>query len=122
MIAFAYLFTCGPLVLMLCALAKLARTRQWPRPIAIAALVIATANALFASYNFLYYHFRPSPYSPPWKDSQILNFGLLFLLAPIAMIVSCFAAARGTPKWLIYVVWIASVPLFLIGLLASASV
>ena len=122
MIAFAYLFTCGPLVLMLYTLGKLARTRQWPPPIAIAALVIATANAIFASYTFLYYHFRPSPYSPPWKDPQILNFALLFFLAPISMIVSSFAAARGTPKWLIYVVWTTSVPLFLIGFLACAAV
>ena len=118
----AYLFTCGPFVLMLCTFIKLALTRQWPRPIGIAALTIASANAIFAAYNSLYYHFRPSPYSPPWKDPQILNYGLLFLSAPIAMIVSSFAAARGTPKWQVYVVRIASIPLFLIGLFASGSV
>lgn len=115
-------FTSGSLLVLLATWCKLVWTRQRPRPIALAALVIATANAAFGVWNFLYYHFKPSPDLPPWKDPEILNYGLFFLLAPIPMIVSSFAAARGTPKWLIYSIWIASVPLLLIGFLAAAAV
>jgi hypothetical protein len=47
---------------------------------------------------------------------------LLFLLAPVGMIVGFIAAVRGTPRWLVWIVEGASVPLLIVGLLASASV
>lgn len=119
MIAF---LTCGPLVILLATWCKLVWTKQRPRPIAFAALVIATANASFAVWNFLYYHFKSSPDLPPWKNPEILNYGLFFLLAPIPMIVGSFAAARGAPKWLTYSIWIASAPLLLIGFFAAVAV
>jgi hypothetical protein len=115
-----FLLTCSPLA----AWTKLYRDRlqQWPRAVALVALGIVTANATLAAGTFLYYSLRPSPTVAPWEDPQILQLGLLFLLAPIGMIVGLVAAARGTPKWLIWIVEGASVPLLLVGLLAGASV
>jgi len=88
----------------------------------LAALSIVSANAAFAAWNFLYYHLRPTPDLPPWKDPQVLNFGLLFLTAPFGMIVGFIAGLRGTPWWLVGVMLAASLPLLLVGLLAGASV
>ena len=116
-----YLLTCGPFVLALAAWTKLYWARQWPRPIALVALGIVSANAALAAGTFLYYDFSPSPL-PPWQNPQILTLGLLFLLAPIGMIVGFVAAIRGAPKWLICIVEIASVPLLVVGVMASNAV
>jgi hypothetical protein len=118
-----YLLTCGPFVLTLAAWTKLYRARQpeWPRPIALIALGIVSANAALAAGTFLYYDFRPPPL-PPWQNPQTLTLGLLFLLAPIGMIVGFVAAVRGAPKWLICLVEVASVPLLVVGFLATAAV
>lgn len=119
-----YLLTCGPLVLTLGGWIKLyfARHGQWPRRIALVALGIVTANAALAAGEFVYYELRPSRFVPPWEDPQILALGSLFLLAPIGMVVGFVAAGRGTPKWLIWIVEIASVPLFLVGVMAGMAV
>jgi hypothetical protein len=78
---------------------------------------------MFAAGTYAYYLLHPpSPSLPPWKDPQILNFGLLFLLAPIGMIVGGVAATRGTAKWLILVIEVASIPLLVLGFFASAAV
>ena len=98
-----YLLTCGPLLFSLAAWTKLYWARQWPRPIALLALGIVTANAVLAAGTFLYYDFRPSPL-PPRENLQILTLGLLFLLAPIGMIVGFVAALRGLRNgW--YALW-----------------
>ncbi len=99
------------------------RDRQRPRRLAIIALGIVTANAIFAASTYAYYLVHPPSASlPPWKDPQILNFGLLFLLAPIGMIVGGIAATRGTAKWLIWLLELASVPLLVIGFFAGMAV
>ena len=116
-----YLLTCGPFVLALAAWTKLYWARQWPRPIALIALGIVSANAALATGAVLYYEFRPSPL-PPWQNPQILTLGLLFLLAPIGMIAGFVAAVRGAPKWLICIVEIASMPLLVVGVMASNAV
>ena len=118
------LFSCGPLAVMIAAWVGFYRLRDHQRPrLAIIALSIVTANAMFAAGTYAYYRVRPpSPSLPPWKDPQILNFGLLFLLAPIGMIVGGIAATRGTAKWLILVLELASVPLLMLGFFASAAV
>jgi len=118
------LFSCGPLALTIAAWLCLywVQNRQRPR-LAVLALSIVTANALFAAWTYTYYLMHPpSPSLPPWKDPQILNFGLLFLLAPIGMIVGGVAATRGTAKWLTLVIEVASVPLLVLGFFASVAV
>jgi hypothetical protein len=116
-----YLLTCVPLVLALTAWTKLYRAQQWPRPIALIALGIVSANATLAAGTLLYYDLRPSPL-PPWQNPQTLTLGFLILLAPVGMIVGFFAALRGTPAWLIGIVEIASVLLLAVGFLAGAAV
>ena len=119
-----YMLTCGPLGLTLCAWVKLysARQRQWPDPVALTALGIVSANAILAAVTFIYFDSKPSHPLPPWEDLQVLTLGLLLLLAPVGMIVGFFAALRGAPKWLIGIVEIASVPLLVVGLMASGAV
>ena len=116
--------TCGPLFLTLAAWAKLLwRPGKRPCAIALIALGVVSANAAFTAGSFVYYHFRPpSPLLPPWQDPEILNFGILFLLAPIGMILGVVAANRDEPKWLILMVETASIPMLLVGLFAGMAV
>jgi len=93
-----------------------------PRLIMLVALGIASANAALAAGTFAYYELRPHSFLPPWQDPEVLNLALLFLTAPIGMIVGIVAALRGAPKWLVGIVEIASVPLLIVGFLASAAV
>jgi hypothetical protein len=73
--------------------------------------------------TFLYYELRPlSHFVPPWQDPEILQLGLLFLLAPIGMILGVVAGVRGAPKWLIGIVEVASLPLFIVGIMAGSAV
>ncbi len=120
-----YILTCGPFVLVLFAWTKLylARQRQWPRPMALAALGIVSANAAFSAGTFLYYQARPSTiFLPPWKDPEILTLGWLFLLAPIGMVLGVIAGVQGAPKWLFWIVEIASLPLLVAGSMACMAV
>ena len=119
------MLTCGPFVLTLSAWTKLywMRQRQWPNAVALVALGVVSANAALAAGAFLYYQLRPSPsWLPSWDDPQILTLGLLFLLAPIGMILGVVAGVRGAPIWLICILEIESVPLLLIGLMAGSAV
>lgn len=117
------LLTCGPLALTLFGWTRLYRTRSRPNALALIALGVVTANAAFAAWTCLDYTLRPTPWLPPWKDPEILDFGLLFLFAPIGMIVGAISAGRrNAPRWLVATIEIASVPLFVLGILASAAV
>jgi hypothetical protein len=118
------LLTSGPLVLTVCAWARLYTQRRlgWPKPVAMAALGIASANATYAAFVYLYYSLKPSPWLPPWKDPETLDLGLLFLTAPTGIIVTIIAAARGAQKWLIVTLIIALATLSFVGLLEGSSV
>lgn len=120
-----YILACGPLVLTLIAWVKVywERQRHSPHALALVALGMATANAVLAAATFLYYELKPpSHFLPPWQDPEILRLGLLFLLAPIGMILGVVAGVRGAPKWVIVVVEIASVPLLMVGFMAGVTV
>jgi hypothetical protein len=119
-----YILTCGPLLLTLAAWMRLYWAPRYQRhALALLALGIASANAALACGTFLYYELRtPSHFLPPWQDPEILQLGLLFLLAPIGMILGLVAGVRGAPKWLISIVEIASLPLFVVGIMAGSAV
>jgi hypothetical protein len=120
------MLTCGPFVLTLAAWMKLylARQRQSPQPLALAlvALSIVSANGALAAGTFSYYQLKPPSQLPPWQDPEILQLGLLGLLAPVGMILGVVAGIHGAPKWLIWIVEIASVPLFVVGVMAGSAV
>jgi hypothetical protein len=118
------LLTCGPLALTVAAWATLVwKSRpRWPRPIQLVALSIVSANAVYAAVTFLSYTFKPSPDLPPWKDPETLDLALLFLTAPIGIIVSIVAGLRMGPKWLIAILITASAILMLVGMMEGASV
>ena len=116
--------TCGPFFLMLAAWASVfSGRRQRLGAAVLTALCVTSANAAFSAGLFLYYHCKPpSPVLPPWQDPEVLSFGLLCLFAPAGMILGFAAALRGAPKWLIFILEIASVPMLVVGLFASAAV
>jgi hypothetical protein len=121
----AYLLTCGPIVVTVPAWVKLyrARLQQWPRALTLTTLGIVTANAGLAAGTYLYFESRPrSGFLPPWQDPETLQLGMLFLLAPVGMILGAVAGARGAPKWLVWIVEIASLPLLVVGFFAAAAV
>ncbi len=87
------------------------------------ALIVVSANAIYALSLYVHFSLHPTPSSlPPWKDPETLDFGLLFLSAPLGIVAGIVAGLRGAQKWLIAMLMLASVSLFLLGLLASAAV
>ena len=120
-----YLLTFGPLLIIVFGWFRVAVQREhgWPRASAFIALSVATANALISSGVVLYYAIHPvPPHVPPWEDGQILYLSLQLLSAPVAMLIGLGALIRGAPKWLVVVVEIASIPMCVIGFLASCAV
>jgi hypothetical protein len=119
-----YILTCGPLILSAAAWLRLRwAPREQRHALALLALGITSANAVLACATFLYYELMPpSGFVPPWQDSEILNLGILFLLAPIGMTLGVVAAFHGAPRWIIAVIEMASLPLFAVGVMASISV
>lgn len=97
--------------------------RQRPTLLGLVALAVGTANAAYAAGIVIYYEARPPASNlPPWKDPEILSLGLLFVNGPVAIALAMWAASRGAPKWLAWIVGPGSVPLTILGLLAGAAV
>ncbi len=86
------------------------------------ALVFASGNAALAAGTVLYYEAKPGPYLPPWEDFEILNLGLMFLSAPVAIALAMWAGSRGAPKWLAWTIGLGSFPLMIIGFFAAGAV
>lgn len=120
-----YTLTCAPSVVFVAVWVGifLSGRQRRPNALALLALAIATANAALAAGTFLYPELNPpAQFLPPWKDPEILDLGLQFLTAPIGMILAAVAGTHGGPKWLMWVIEIASVPLFLVGIMAGLQV
>lgn len=118
-----YVFSCGPLLLTIAAWLKicLARRNRWPSRIAITALTATSAVAIYSATVSIYYALRPVPPSVPgWQDPFVLDMAMLFFLAPVVGILGVVVAGkRAASAWLIAVIEIASLPLFLLGIMAS---
>jgi len=82
-------------------------------------LSVITAIAAVPAGAFVYYSLRPVDL-PPWKDPEVLLISRLFLLGPFCIILS-FLALRMEPKWLFWVLEMASFWLTVLGFLAVAA-
>jgi hypothetical protein len=121
----SFLFAGWPLLLSLWAGDRLYRSRpaETPQFSSVAALAIVTALSAFAAGTVVYFAFRPLPSSvPPWESPEVLSIGSLFLLAPIGIISGFIAMRKSAPSWLCWVVEIASIYLFLLGLAVGSTV
>jgi hypothetical protein len=89
---------------------------------ALIALVLFSGCAVAAVCNFLYFSWRASSNLPPWQDSEILNFGVLFLPVLVAMLFALGAVLRGAPKWPMALIGIGSLPLLFLSVMAVGAV
>jgi hypothetical protein len=96
-----------------------ARRVESLHPFAFTLLSVITAIAVVPAGAFVYYALRPV-HPPPWEDPQVLLIGWLFLLGPFCIILS-FLAFRKEPKWLFWVLEVASFWLTGLGFLAVAA-
>jgi hypothetical protein len=118
------LLACGPLALALATWVGQfwMWRKQKPGKMTLAALGIFGATAAVAVWNFFYYGFMPPSNLPPWKDSEILNFGVLMLSVLVGMLLALGAVLRGAPKWLMAMVEIGSLPLLYLSFMAAGAV
>jgi hypothetical protein len=105
----------APLAIMLLAWVVLCLRRQFKalQPVGLAALGLATANALFGAGIVAF----DDLLLPPWRDPKIL-----FFAVPLAMLLGVVAALEGAPKWLMVLVELASLPLLVLGFYAVEAV
>jgi len=86
---------------------------------AFSLLAMITVTGAVPAGAFVYYALRPV-HLPPWEDPQVRLIGWFFLLGPFCMILS-FLAFRKEPKWLFWVLEVASFWLTGLGFLAVAA-
>lgn len=118
------LLTCGPTVLSTFALLRSLRDYKSLKIGALPLTMVSGAwlIAAYATYVFIRYTVEPSPYLPPWKDPETLDFGLLFLLAPLGFVFTMISKLRGASKSAVLSLAVAMLVLFIVGLLEGASV
>jgi|SRR5579864_6546665 len=110
-----------PLIITVSGWVNAYRARQVEslHPFALTLLSVITAISAVPAGAFVYYALRPV-HLAPWKDPQVLLIGWLFLLGPFCIILS-FLAFRKEPKWLFWVLEVASFWLTGLGFLAVAA-
>jgi hypothetical protein len=110
-----------PLIVTVSGWVKAYRARRVEslHPFAFTLLSVIPAIAAVPAGAFVYYALRPV-HLPPWKDPQVLLIGWLFLLGPFCIIRS-FLAFRKEPKWLFWMLEVASFWLTGLGFLAVAA-
>jgi hypothetical protein len=116
-----YAISFMPLVLMLSAWAgasHLRRTRPL-HPFALTLLTIVTVVAVVPACSYVYFEFHPV-HLPPWESPEVRLLGWMFLLGPLCMLLGLLAF-RKEPRWLFWVLELASFWLFGIGVLAAAA-
>ena len=116
--------TMGPAVLSTFALARTLRDHRKGqlRSLPLLAVWGAWLIAAYAAYTFFHYTLKPSPNLPPWKDPETLDLGLLFLLAPIGVVLTVVVGVRGASRWVVIPLGAAMLILSLVGVLEVASV
>jgi hypothetical protein len=82
-------------------------------------LTVITAFAAVAAGSFIYFRLRPV-HVPPWQNPEVTFLAWFFLLGPGCMVLG-FLAFRKEPKWLFWVLEVASLWLTVLGFLAGAA-
>ena len=86
-------------------------------PFAFALLAIVTAGAAVPASSFIYFDELKPVHLPPWQDPLVLLYGWFCLFGPFCVILG-FLAFRNEPKWLFWVLELASLWLTGLGVLA----
>jgi len=118
------LLTCAPAIVSACAFAKArkeAKAGQLQQPASVM-LTIVFAIALYPAIVLLYGVLKSKPDLPPWEDPTTLSLGMLFLLAPVGIALTVVAGKNGASNWVVIPQCLVMTLLFLVGLLAAASV
>ena len=102
-----------------CAKAYRARRVEALHPFAFTLLAIVTAFAAVPAGSFIYFRLRPV-HLPPWQNPEVAFLAWFFLFGPFCMILG-FLAFRKEPKWLFWVLEVASFWLTGLGFLAVAA-
>jgi hypothetical protein len=110
-----------PLIVTLSGWIKAYRSRRVEslHPFALVLLAFVTAFAVVPACSFVYFRLSPV-HLPPWQNPEVALLGWFFLLGPFCMVLG-FLAFRKEPKWLFWVLEVASVWLTGLGLLAVAA-
>ena len=86
-------------------------------PFALTLLIAVTGLAIVAAVSFVYFDFNPV-HLPPWESPEVRLFGWFLILGPASTMAVSFLALGNKPKWLFWVLEIASLWLTGLGLLA----
>lgn len=115
------LISFGPLMVTVSGWAKAYRARRIEplHPFAFTLLAVITALAAVPAGSFIYFRLRPV-HLPPWQNPEVIVLAWLFLLGPFSMVLG-FLALRNEPKWLFWVLEVASFWLTGLGFLAVAA-
>jgi len=85
-------------------------------PSAFALLAFVTALAVVAAGSFVYFELRPE-YLPAFESTQVRLFLWFLILGPACILIG-FGTLGKEPKWLFWVLEVASVWMTALGLLA----
>jgi hypothetical protein len=88
-------------------------------PFALTLLIGVTGVAAFAAASFVYFDFNPV-HLPPWQSPEVRLFAWIFILGLASMALS-FLALGNKPKWLFWILGIASLWMTVLGLLAASA-
>jgi hypothetical protein len=113
-----YLINFMPLIITLSGWVKAYRTHRLQplHPFAFVLLAVVTVFCAIPAVAFVHFEWN-YVYRPPWRDPLVLLYGRFFLLGPFSMVLGLLAF-RNQPKWLFWVLELAS--LWLTGLSALA--
>jgi hypothetical protein len=115
------LISFGPLIVTVSGWAKAYRARRIEplHPFAFTLLAVITAFAAVPAGSFIYFRMRPV-HLPPWQNPEVTFLAWFFLLGPFCVVLG-FLAFRNEPKWLFWVLEVASFWLTGLGFLAVAA-
>lgn len=107
-----------PLIVTLSGWVRAYRARRGEslHPFAFTLLAIVTALAALPAGSFIYFELRPI-HLPPWQSPEVALLGWFSLLGPFCIVLG-FLAFRQEPRWLFWVLEVASLWLTGLGVLA----